>query len=329
MVPENNQRSERTGSGRTILHIIAAIVFLPIIWIGVTVNFLDIADRLSFIPGISDDGGILSGITALMITLAVLGIAISGVIVISSGGDLPFVGDNNSTVPTTPTKSPTETSSNVATSTPASTSTKTPQLSVRERDLQKFKHDLTDRISHTMQNESLTGVPVLSTEYRQSGSDKLELWVVFWECDEVEPLQEQRRNIAASFVGTVGTFEGSEPDKLRVYGVTNLKNYNDTATYMNTSEAEATYFRELNPETFEKRWRQRQRPPNVSESEIAYRMVVEEAGEQRADEAFHQHHKEVNGCPGGASDGSGENDRVESIERPYDLLSTEPVRIAG
>jgi len=301
MTKKDDQGAGSIGAGA--LRVIVGIMLFPFLWIGISANFMGLAERFSFVPGISRTGGLVSGIVAVVVTALVLGVIVGGAAA-ATGSDIPMIGGDDEepaeqiTPAPTPTATPTPASTPTPTTTPTALPTQTPEP---KTDLEAFEADFRNRLNMTMENESVTGVPALATEYRETDSGQTELWLVYWECDELDPLKVQRVNIGNSFIGTAGTMDGEEPVQLRVYGVTNLKNYDDTITYINTSMAEATYTREVDPNTYVENWYDRQHEPVQSESDIAYQMVVNESGKDKADKAFKQHHEGASYCPGGAS----------------------------
>lgn len=306
MATEDDQGNGARQYTANALRVLTHIVLFPFLWIGIAVNLFGLAERYSFIPGISREGGVVSGIVALVMTALVVGVVVVGTSV-ATGGSIPITGgwDDDPTAPATPTPTPTSTPTptptvtSASTSTPKVTPTSTPE---RMRDLGRFEADFRNRLNETMQNESFTGVPVLSSEYRETDDGQTELWLVYWECDRLDSLKEQRVAIGNLYAGPAGVLNGEKPARLRVYGVTNLEQYNDTMTYINTSQAESLYYREIEPSTYTKNWYDRQHEPTQSETEIAYQMVVNESGQRLADQAFNQHHREIGGCPGGARD---------------------------
>jgi len=155
--------------------------------------------------------------------------------------------------------------------------------------------DYRGRLSQTYERDDLIDVPVLATAYKETDDGELILWVIWRECDEIDPLRGQRMTIANYFANTAGNHEGATPDRLRSYGVTDLVNFSDTITYINTSEARTAYTQTINESTYIKNWWTRQREPTAAENETAYEMAVGESGRAAADDAFYDDHVEVGG----------------------------------
>lgn len=333
MATEDDQGDGAGKYAAGALRVIAGIILLPFLWLGVGFNVLGLAERFSFIPGISRKGGVVSGVVALVVTAVALGVVVGGASA-ATGGGIPMIGGDDGEVagPTTPTPTPTPTSAPTPTPTmtptPTVTSTATPTPTPEPMtDLERFEDDLRYRINKTVHNETLTSVDTLATEYRETESGQTELWLVYWQCDKVDPLQEQQMNLANAYVGAVGEFNGEKPVQLRVYGVTNLENYDDEISYLNTTTSEAAWNGTVSPNTHLTNWEERRREPTDSESEIAYQMVAEERGQEFADRAFHQHHVEIGSCPGRSEDGTGEDSQFESIDQtaPGVVAASEPV----
>ena len=290
------------------LKIFGAIVLFPALWIAIAFNFGGIADRLSFLPGVSSDGGLMSGLSAVLITLVVLGAVVGGVTAMG----LPISGGDDDS-PTRPSKSEitatsTENQRAPSTATPTLTSTPTPTPSpaeIRQQELTTFKADYRSRVNATFRNKSVTDVPVLATEYRETDDGKLELWMVFWECDGGEQHTDQLLTISYTYVGAVGEHKGAKPDRLRVYGVSNLVNFPNRTAFISTSSAQAAGNGSMSPESYTQEWWERQRIPTQSENETAYQMIVEDSGREKANQAFYNDHREIRGCPGAAEAGTG------------------------
>lgn len=307
MATEGGQGDGRWDYRRRILRTLAVLILFPFLWIGVALNFLGAAERLSFLPGVSDEGGIMSGFSVLVLTLIILAALFTGLMA-ATGADVPdLVGDDEPkpaptpepTATATPTPTPSLTPTAAPTPIPIQTETPEPPLS----DLDQFEANYRDRIQATMENDSLTGVPILATGYREMEDGTKELWIVYWECDKVEYMRDQRAAVAVVFANTAGHFKGEEPDRLRAYGVMNLETYNDTITYIPTSSAELVSNRSIDPDTYTKKWVDRMRYPTASESEIAFQMAVNESGQSKAETAFKEHYtveESDGGCPAGA-----------------------------
>ena len=172
-------------------------------------------------------------------------------------------------------------------------------------DLERFEADYRSLLNSTMERDDLTGVPVLATEYRTSDNGTEELWVVYWECDKADSEREQKVTVANYFAKTSGHHNGEQPDGLRVYGVTNLQNGYDTTMSISTVTVERLFNQSLSKRDYAKHWLDSIDPPTGNESQIAYEMAVEDSGNETAYEAFKEHHREIGGCPGGATDPSG------------------------
>lgn len=305
---------DNDGTGKhTIdaLRVIAGIVLFPVLWIGVGVNFLGIAEQLSFLPGISREGGVMSGVVALLLTVVVLGVVIGGASTVI-GGDTSTFGDGNDTptevntsIPTSnSTPTPTKTTISTTTASPSKTLTATPRLSGLER----FELEFRSRLEYTLENNSLTGVSPIALQYRETANRTSELWMVYWECDNAEDTKAQRVSVGNYFANAAGNFEGQKPDRLVAYGVKNLEAYNDSITHIPTSSAAAAYNRSMDPSTYTENWIERLREPTESESEIAFRMTANDSGLSKAEQAFNDHYsleESDRGCPGVAESGSG------------------------
>lgn len=286
----DSESSDR-GRFRNVLMVVVGLIFFPLLPIGVAFNIGGIADNLSGLPGIKNGGGLISGFSALMI-IVVAGLTIT-VAAVSLGADISIFnsGDVPSPTPTeTPVSTPTPTPTTASTtpSKPTPTVTVTPEL--LPSDLERFKVDYQKRLNRTMENDTLTEVPILGMGYHEMNDGKNELWAVYRECDSLEYVRNQRYTVAADFANAVGNTSGSHPDRLRAYGVVSLESYNDSITYIPTSSAEAVSNGTTAPSTYAKNWDDRIRTPTRSESEIAFQIVVNQSGQSIAEEAFHEHY---------------------------------------
>lgn len=326
-----DDRSDGTGTYvADALRMIAGIVLFPFLWIGVAVNFLGLAERFSFLPGISREGGVVSGVVAFLLTAAVLGVVVGGASA-ATGGSMPVLGgeddepatDTTSTAIPTPTSTPTPTPTPMPTPTPTATPMPTPQLS----DLGRFETNFRDRLQYTVENDTLTPIPVLATEYRETDDGTMELWVVYRECDNVEDVRTQRYSTAVEFANTAGLFEGEQPDRLRAYGVLSLESYSSAITHIPTSSAEAAFNESMDRSKYAENWNQRLREPTESESEIAYQMVVNDSGRTKAEQVFHEQYpieESDRGCHGTPEDGD-ESGTDQRISGPGVTVAAEPV----
>lgn len=296
------------------MKIAVALALFPLIPFAVAFNVLGIADQLSFLPGIGRKGGAVAGIIALVYVGAVVGIA-TGSGAIATGADVPIIGGGDDSIATTPTPTPepTETPTPEPMPTPEQTQRATPTPTPELGPLERFEGDYRTWVDRSMHNESLTGVPIMATEYRQNDDGQLELWVVFWECDFAESQTDQWITVGNNFINTVGPHEGEQPDRLRIYSVSNLTHFEDEITYIPTSSAEAAYNETMSLDDYTENWWDRKREPTRAENETAYQMVVNESGREVADLAFFVDHADNDkaSCNGGAAPGIGSDDREE------------------
>ena len=293
----------------SLLRVGAVIIFFPILWLAVGFNFFGIAKRFSFLPGISQNGGVLSGIVALFLTVSILGVLVGGATA-ATGANIPVIdgGDDiaASTTPTpesTPTPSPTPTVTPTATPTATASQTSTPKPMT---DFERFETEYRSHLNETMKRDEWTGVPILATEYRMTENGTKELWVVFWQCSELDSVKDQRISVANNFANAAGYHEGKQPDRLLAYGVTNLQQYDDSTFSISTDAAERVFNGSLLERNYAKHWVDRRDSAKKNESQIAYKMAVEDSGNETAHQAFKEHHREIGGCPGGASEGTGD-----------------------
>lgn len=299
------------------MKIALALVLFPLLPLAVAFNVWGIADRLSFLPGIGRGGGAVASIMAFVYVGAVVGIVAGGGVV-DMGANVPIGGGGDS-VETTPTAEPTPTTTPTPSGTPAptptSTPTATPVPTPEPGSLERFEADYRSRVRSTMHNETLTGVPILATEFRENDDGQREFWVVFWECDFAESEVNQWLTLGNDYGNTVGPHEGEQPDRLRIYSVTNLTNFEDEITSIPTSSAEAAYNETMSIDDYTENWWDRRHEPTQAENETAYRMVVNESGEETAEEAFYNDHADDDAfkCNGGALPAEGSDDREEHV----------------
>lgn len=295
-----------TTSVASVKKLAIIVKLLLLIPFAVVRNKFGTADKISRLPGVSKGGGIISGITAAIFVFVAAGVVVSGGIVVT-GGELPRIGGGEEpeivdSAPMTPTSTPAPELSHTPTPTPIPTAEPT---STPESDpLKRFENNYRDVISYTLESESLTGVPILATEYRENDQGQTVLWLVFWECDEYLAAQDQWVEIGNFLARTAGRHEGRMPARVRLYSVTNLVNFEDTTTYINTSDARAVYNNETDPVTYTENWLGRNEIASQEMNETAYRMVVNESGQELANEAFYDDHVEVSNCPGPAEVGT-------------------------
>lgn len=303
----------------------AGVVLLPLLWIGDTVSVLGTAEQFSFVPGISEEGGIGSGIFAVLMAAIVLLALVGGTWVVTGGG-IPLIGggDDTRTEPTTPTPKPNQTVTPTPGLDTTPTTSATPTTSSPERtefsDLERFKATIRTRLEYTMDNDTLTGVSPLALHYRETNKGTNELWLVFRQCDNVEGTRSQLVNTGNVYANAVGDFEERQADRLVVYGVNKLETYNDSITEIPTPLAASAYNGTIRPASYTENWTKDLRNPSGPESEIAFRMTVNESGRSKAERAFHEHYpleESDRGCPGVAESGdsddeSGAGQRVSS-----------------
>lgn len=324
---DENGQGDNVAEGTKI---VLALILFPLLPFAVAFNVLGIANRFSFLPGIGRGGGAVAGVVALVYVGAVVGVAAGGGVV-ATGADVPFIGDSDDPAETTPISTPeptpTVTQPSTLEPTPTVTPTPEPEPTPEPGNLEAFEAGYQSRLDNTMHNETLTGVPVLATDYRENDEGQLELWVVFWECDFAQSETDQWLTLGADFVNTVGPHEGEQPDRLRVYSVTNLTNFEDEITYISTSSAEATYNGTMSVNAYTEEWWDRKREPTQVENETAYRMVINESGQETADEAFYNDHADDDAfkCNGGARPGAGSDDREEHDENTNGAVDVSPI----
>lgn len=285
----------------TPMKVVAVVIFLPLLPLAVAFNFQGVADRLSPLPGITKGGGAITGIIALIYAIGILSMVAGGIAV--TGDQAPLIGDDEPepTATATLTKSPITTSTDTASPTP--TFTATPSAGERRQiQLEAFEEEYANRVGQTMENESLTGVPVIGSDYRETDDGALELWVVFWECDFAMSSDDQWITLGNEVVNTAGPHRGTQPDRVRIYSVTNLTNFDDEITYIEPSDAEAVYNGSLDGGTYTRNWWERRHEPTRAENETAYQIVVEDSGQETADTAFYVDHADDDmfKCNGGA-----------------------------
>jgi len=290
MATEENDAAGRRTYLALAVKVAVIVVFPPFIALAVWFNAIGIADRTAALPGIKKEGGAISGIVALLYLLAIIGLVAGGV-AIATGSGLPV----SSISEETPEPRSTALSTGFPTATSSPMPTTTVSEGVHQQELDAFKSDYRRRLAETYERNDLREVPVLSMEYHKNNNGKLELWVVWRECDEAQPERAQRLTIAMDFANTIGNHNGITPDRLRSYGVTDLVNFGDKITYINASEAEAAYNRTIEQSKYVKNWWTRQREPTAAENETAYEMAVGESGRAAADDAFYDDHVEVGG----------------------------------
>lgn len=298
---------------KTMKVMIAAILFF-LIPVAVARNVSGIGDKLSILPGIAKGGGVVSGFVAAIYIIGAVAIVAGGGIA-AIGGDVPILdgGETPEPVPTTtatPTPNPTATATTTATPTPTPTATPSAEER-RQMQLEGFQEDYLHRLQHTMENDSLTGVPVLGSDFKETENGTLKLRVVFWECDFAEGETKQWLNAGTAFVNTAGPHDKAQPDRLQLYAVTNLTNFNDEITYIQTSEAEYTYNRTRKPAVYTENYMDRRQKPSEAENETAYEIAVEDSGQEVADRAFYNDHadgRDAFKCNGGATIGDGNAD---------------------
>jgi len=306
----NTWQSKSFQLAVSLSKVLIATLFFFLIPLAVAVNAFGIAERLAPLPGIRKTGGIGSGIVALVYILSLGGLILGSVV--ATGLEVPIIsGDSpepvsNTSSPTPSTDPSTPTATSTATPTATTTDpTPTPtDLERRELQLHNFSEGYLSLANETVENETYTGVQIIGSEY-QTSDDRLEYWVVFWECRQHEQLVDQRVSTANIFLNTVADHEGEKPDQIRIYGATDLSGHIDTITYINTSEAEAAYNGSMDSDTYFDTWWDRQRKPSAEENATAFAMTVNESGQQLAQEAFYEGQEEVGGCPGKAEPGTG------------------------
>lgn len=300
--------------------VVGAAIFFFLIPVAVARNMYGIGDKLSAFPGIANGGGVVSGLVAAIYILGTVAIVAGGGIA-ATGGDVPYLDGSEqpepaSTTTAMPTPTPTETVI-PTTLTPTQTPTATPSAKGRRQmQLDAFREDYLNRLKRTMENESLTGVPVLGSEYRETDDGTLELWVIFWECDFTDEENTQWLAAGDVFPGTVGMHDGAQPNRLRIYGVTNLTHWQDEITYINTSDAALAYNGTLDPDSYTENWWDRRREPSQLENETAYQIAINGSGQEVADMAFYVDHADNDkaSCNGGAKPGLGNEHRNEHEE---------------
>lgn len=290
-----------------ILKIAVWLLLLPLLPFTVALNIGGMADKLSILPRIERGGGFISGLSALVIVGLVLGIFAGGAMA-AFGADIPLIGDDDNSTATpketpefspTPIKTPTTPTPNPSVQ-PTLTATRTPP---QYSDLKRFELIYRDYLQKSVQNETLTDVPVISMQYRETDDKTTELWIVYWKCDDGSSVVHQRFNIVSGYMYTVGHSEGNKPDQLQMYGVNNLESYNDSIGYIPTSSTEEAFNGSMDRGEFLEDLAKRMRAPTESESEIAFQMAVNESGREKAEKAFHEHYpleESDGGCPGGA-----------------------------
>lgn len=297
---------------------LAVIILLPLIPLAVATNALGLADRLSPLPGITEGGGAGAGIAALVYVGGILGVATTGGLLVA-GGVSPVIGDDPATAQQTPTTTPTEMTTQTKTATPGAVLTPTATQSTeerRQRELEDVKDEYLNRVRSTMENESLTGVPVIGSEYRETDDGELELWVVFWECDFAQSQDDQWITLGNDVVNAAGPHKGAQPDQVQIYAVSNLTRFEDEITNIEVSEAEEVYNESLDGGTYIENWWDRRQEPSQAENETAYQIVVEDSGQEIADTAFYVDHADNDkaSCNGGAKPAEGTDDRQEHEE---------------
>lgn len=319
--------TENNGNERAIItaiKLVTIVVLLPLLPFAVVFNAFDVADRLSPLPGITKGGGAAAGIVTLIYVCGILGVVTTGGILVM-GGEIPFVADDGPETPKPmPSTTPTEPPSAMPTASPTPTSIPTATPSAEERrqmQLDQFKAEYLGRVGSTMENRSLTGVPVVGSKYRESDGGELELWVVFWECDFPQSQDEQWLTLGNDVVNTAGSHSGAQPDRVRIYAVTNLTHFEDEITYIETADAEAVYNETLDGGTYTRNWWDRRQEPTQAENETAYRIVVEDSGQKVANTAFYVDHADGDeaSCNGGARPAEGTDDRQEHQENTNDI----------
>jgi len=294
---EDDEKEEETAYRTALLRVIACIALFPVLWLGVVINFLGLAERFAFLPGISKQGGVMSGLAALAITIVILGIIVGGASAAASS-NLSIIDDRDQSVgksTPTPTPEPTDTPDPTQTEAPESTKTAN-SLS----DLDRFEAQYRSHLRYTLKNESLIPVPVLATEYRQLDNGAVELWVVYWECDNYSDTNSQRVTVANYIAKTAGGFQGTEPMRVRIYSVNSLEIQNSSITKVSISEAKAVNIRNISLKEYTNTWWNRLRVPKRSERDIAFEMTMEDSGRSVAEEAFIKQYpfeESDKGCP--------------------------------
>lgn len=316
-----------------VLGVITAILLFPFLWLGITVNFFGLAERFSILPGISREGGVMSGVVALLLTTVILGSVVGGILA-AFGGGVPMIGGGNDspsegTSPTpsptpTPTTSPTLTETHTSTSTPTAPMTPTPE----QTDLEKFETNLRGNLQYTVENDTLTPIPVLATEHRETEDGTTELWVIYRECDDLESAREQRFSTAIEFANIAGRFEGEKPERLRAYGVLSLESHSSAITTIPTTSAEAAFNESMDRNKYAENWHKKLREPTDTESEIAYEMVVNDSGQEKAEQVFEEQYpieESDSDCPGTPEDDN-KSDTDRHVSGSGAPIAAEPVR---
>lgn len=253
-------------------------------------------------------------VLGVIVFLIVLGVGAAGAIALS-GGHVTFVGDADSDSSGAPMPGPTPTQTATATPTPTATPSPTPTRTPtatpsaeerRERDLEAFKEEYRDRIQYTWEQENFTDIPILGLDYRETGSGDEELWLVYWQCDKLNAARGQLLSSGIRYGHTAANREGSKPDRLRIYVVSNLTHFPDESVAVNTSRAEAYMDDEIHPsEFYEPLWYGRQYG-NQTLNKTAHEIATRRRSRYRADRAFFGGHANNSwgGCPAMAEPGN-------------------------
>lgn len=321
-----------------MLHGIAALLAFPLLWLGVATNFGGLAERLSFLPGIEREGGIRSALAAFAFTMVILAVVVGAAVAVSGTG-FSTIGGGGSTPPSTPASSPTApaatpttTPTATATPIPSPTPTATPTASPTPTTSQTpaavtfpadkspdnltiFEAYLQSQFKDTIRNDNRTGVPVLATEYRTTKDGVRELWLVYWECGRAAYARDQTQAIFNAITDSALTDYESEPDRIRIYSVVPHKTYDDGIFRINTDWPERTINGNMAGEEYTEKVLYSMRNPSENETEMAYRMAIEDSGNQTAHEAFKEddvlpENVSDRGCPAGV-------EGVNNDETPY------------